>query len=200
MKKSTALLLIGMFAMFLISLLFQSCNGQPVMKTYTVSAGSSYASPSIVKFAGDVVSFSFVLTKDWAQLYQSTDNSTHKICGVRDFLGSNSLRLGVRRAPTQQNGLIAIPYTHSGGTIEYTPFKGGNGKNVILMFDTTYRCTVYKTGDEWRIDLMTAGGVLIATATKRITIKEFGRIVSGTYIEVGDQPSPWTIRTLIGLL
>lgn len=200
MKRTTALAILGLFTAFLVSLLFQSCQGQTPMKTYTVTAGSTYATPSITRYAGDTLTFDFILTRDWSQLYNSQDNSTHKICGIRDFMGLNSLRLGVRRAPQQQNGLVAVPYTHNNGTVDYTAFKTAAGKPLLLQFETTYRCTVYKTGGGWQISVFSKEGALLATATKNITIRSLGRIVSGTYIEVGDQPSPWTIRTQIGIL
>ena len=188
------LALIGLF-------LLPSCvvPAQTALKTYTVNVGSTYAEPSIVKSAGDTVQFWFKLTSDWAQLYNSTDNSTHKICGVRDFLGRNSLRLGVRRASTQRNGLIAVPYTHNDSKIDYTAFKDPSGKLVLIQFDSLYFCRINSVSGGWKIDIFDARMNLICTTTKPISISSYGRIVSGTYVEVGSSPSPWKIRTLIEL-
>ncbi len=183
------------------ALLLQSCvvPAQSSMKLYTVPVGGTYAEPSIARYAGDTVQFWFKLTPDWAQLYNSSDNSTHKICGARDFLGRNSLRLGVRRAPTQRNGLIAVPYSHQDSKVDYTAFKGADGKTVLLQYDTTYFCRINSVKGGWKIELFNTRMQLLCTATKPISLSSTGRIVSGTYIEVGDKPSPWTIRTWIEL-
>lgn len=190
--KRSLLALIGLF-------LFASCSAQTGLKTYTVNAGSTYATPSIVRYAKDTVQFWFKLTTDWSQLYLSQDNSTHKICGVRDFLGRNSLRLGVRRATTQRNGLVAVPYTHNDSKIDYTAFKDSLGRNVFIQFDSLYYCRINAVQGGWKIDLFDARMKLLCTATKPISISSTGRIVSGTYIEVGSEPCPWNIRTLIEL-
>lgn len=186
-------ILIALFGLFLLA----SCQAQTGLKTYTVKAGTTYATPSITKTAKDTVQFWFKLTSDWNQLYLSTDNSTHKIAGVRDFLGRNSLRLGIRRAATQRNGLIAIPYSHKDGIFDYSAFKDTLGRLVLLQYDTLYFCRINSVSGGWKIDLFDSCMKLICTSTKPISISSFGRIVSGTYVEVGSSPSPWTIRTLI---
>lgn len=174
-----------------------SCKAQTSLTTYTVSAGSTYATPSIQRPAKDTVKFWFRLNADWSQLYLSHDNSTHKICGVSDLLGRNSLRLGVRRATTQRNGLVAVPYTHKSGKIDYTAFKDSLGHSVFISYDSLYYCKVYKVATGWRIDLLDARLSMLCSAVKPIYVSLIGRYVSGTYIEVGSSPSPWTIHTEI---
>ena len=180
-------------------LCLSSCKAQTSLTTYTVNAGSTYATPSIQRPAKDTVKFWFRLNPDWSQLYLSQDNSTHKICGVSDLFGRNSLRLGVRRATTERNGLVAVPYTHKSGKIDYTAFKDSLGRNVFISYDSLYYCKVYKVATGWCIDLFDSRMNLLCSATKPITISALGRYVSGTYIEVGSSPSPWTIRTEIEL-
>jgi hypothetical protein len=182
----------------LILLLFSSCTSGQVT-TYTVHKGKTYCEPSISGQAGEKLGFFFTLKKSWSQLYENTDNSTHKISGVSDLFGRNSIRLGVRRADTFKDGLIACPYIHDRGKFTYTAFKDSTGKNLLLKYETRYYCQISKIGNAWSITLY-EGQTKIAYSVAQINISPIGRRRSGMYVEVGSGPSLWDIQTEIELI
>ena len=179
----------------LILLLFSSCTSGQVT-TYTVHKGKTYCEPSISGQAGEKLGFFFTLKKSWSQLYENTDNSTHKISGVSDLFGRNSIRLGVRRADTVKDGLIACPYLHNQGKFTYTAFKDSTGKNLLLQYEVRYFCQIKKIGNAWDITLYN-GTVKIGYSVAQINISAIGRRLSGMYVEVGSGPSLWDIQTEI---
>lgn len=179
----------------LILLLFSSCANSQVT-TYTVHKGQTYCEPSIGGGAGEKLGFFFTLKKSWSQLYENTDNSTHKISGISDLFGRNSIRLGVRRADTFKDGLIACPYIHNGGKFTYTAFKDSTGKNLLLKYEIRYFCQISKIGNAWSITIY-EGQNKIAYSIAQINISAIGRRRSGMYVEVGSGPSLWDIQTEI---
>ena len=141
----------------------------------------------------------FILDSTWAQLYQSPDNSTHKVCGISDLFGRNSIRLGVRRADRERNGLIAVPYIHDRGKFSYTAFKDSTGANVLLTYGVKYFCQIKSIGNAWSITIY-QGQKKIAYSIAQINISPIGRRLSGVYIEVGSVGSLWDIRTDIAFV
>ena len=185
--------------LLLLSLLFASCGNAQQFTTYTVHNGETYCTPKISGGVSERLDFYFVLDSTWKQLYLNPDNSTHKICGVSDLFGRNSLRLGVRRADRERNGLIAVPYIHNQGKIDYTAFKDSIGANVLLTYGVKYFCQIKKIGNAWQISVY-QGQTKIAYAIAQINISPIGRRLSGVYIEVGSSPSLWDIRTDIAIM
>lgn len=185
--------------LLLISLLFYGCGNAQQWTTYTVHKGETYCTPTISGGIGEKLDYYFVLDSTWNQLYQSPDNSTHKVCGISDLFGRNSLRLGVRRADRERNGLIACPYIHDRGKIVYTAFKDSLGGNLLLKYNTKYFCSIKKIGNAWSISLY-EGQTKIAYSIAQINISSIGRRLSGVYIEVGSVGSLWDIRTDIAII
>lgn len=185
--------------LLLLTLLFSSCTNAQQWTTYTVHKGETYCTPNISGGVGERLDFYFVLDSTWKQLYLNPDNSTHKICGVSDLFGRNSLRLGVRRADRDRNGLIAVPYVHNRGVIDYTAFKDSLGGNLLLKYNTKYFCQIKKIGNAWSMTLY-EGQKKIAYSIAQINISSIGRRLSGVYIEVGSSPSLWDIRTDIAIV
>ena len=147
---------------------------------------------------GERLEFDFILNESWNQLYLDPDNSTHKICGVSDLFGSNSMRLGVRRRPEPIEGLVAVPYLHIKGKIDYGNFDN----RIILLYKQRYKCIIQKVSNYWTMKLFQVLGntsILIATCNDAMSIGWPYRL-SGTYIEVGSAPSKWTIKTEIEIL
>ena len=147
---------------------------------------------------GERLEFDFILDESWNQLYLDADNSTHKICGVSDLFGSNSMRLGVRRRPEPVEGLVAVPYLHINGKIVYGSFDN----RVILLYKQRYKCIIQKVSNYWTMKLFQVVGntaILIATCNQAMSISWPYRL-SGTYIEVGSAPSKWKIKTEIEII
>lgn len=182
----------------ILSLFLYSCAPAQVT-TYTVHKGKTYCEPSIGGQARENLSFYFTLKKSWNQLYLNTDNSTHKISGISDLFGRNSLRLGVRRAESVKDGLIACPYIHNKGVFSYTAFKDSSGKNLLLNYDTKYLCIIKKIGNAWDITLY-KDQTKIAYSIAQISMSSIGRRISGMYVEVGSGPSLWDIQTDINFI
>lgn len=174
------------------------CNNRFKMVTYTVYKGQKYPSPKMWGSVGDRLEFDFILDESWNQLYSNVDNSTHKICGVSDLFGNNSIRLGVRRRPEPIDGLVAIPYIHIKGKIIY----GSLDSRVILNYNKKYKCTIRKDGTFWIMQIFEIIGntsILLATCNHVMSISSPRRL-SGIYIEVGSQPSLWDIKTEIEII
>ena len=185
--------------LLLLSLFFSSCTNAQQWTTYTVHKGETYCTPTISGGIGEKLDFYFVLDSTWRQLYLNPDNSTHKICGVSDLFGRNSLRLGVRRADRERNGLIAVPYIHDRGKFSYTAFKDSTGANVLLTYGVKYFCQIKSIGNAWSITIY-QGQKKIAYSIAQINISPIGRRLSGVYIEVGSVGSLWDIRTDIAFV
>lgn len=171
------------------------------LTSYTVYKGSMYPDPPLTGTVGNTLEAYVYLDYTWNQLYLSSDNSTHKIVGVSDFVGRNSLRLGVRRATTSMDGVIAVCYYHKNGKFYYPALKDSTGKNFIMKYETGYFVRIYKVSTGWSIELYDdTGNILLATATVPISVSSFLRRLQGPYIEVGSGPSLWTIVTKIKIL
>ena len=168
------------------------------MVTYVINKGSKYPSPRMIGTCGERLEFDFILDESWNQLYLDADNSTHKICGVSDLFGSNSMRLGVRRRPDPIEGLVAVPYLHIKGKIVYGNFDN----RIILLYKQRYKCIIQKVSNYWTMKLFQVVGntpILLATCNQSMSIGWPYRL-SGTYIEVGSVPSKWTIKTEIEII
>jgi hypothetical protein len=185
--------------LLLLSLFFSSCTNGQSWTTYTVKKGETYCTPTISGSVGEKLEYYFRLDSTWSQLYQSPDNSTHKVCGISDLFGRNSIRLGVRRAETVKGGLVACPYIHDRGKFTYTAFKDSIGKALILRYNVKYFCSIKKIGNAWSITLY-EGQTKIAYYVAQINISAIGRRMSGVYVEVGTGGSLWDIRTDISFL
>ena len=182
-------------ALLILLLLFSSCKAQ-TMKTYWVYKGNTYCTPKISGTVGNSLSADVIIGDDWRQLYSSPDNSTHKIIGISDLFGNNSIRLGVRRADTNKEGLIAVPYIHNKGKIQYTPFKTATG-NLLLKYGTLYHIEIIKVAEGWKISIY-ENGLLLSDYIAPITISSVGRRLSGMYVEVGSGASLWNVSAQIG--
>lgn len=185
--------------LLLLSLFIYGCGNAQQFTTYTVHKGEMYCTPKISGGVSERLDFYFVLDSTWKQLYLNPDNSTHKICGVSDLFGRNSLRLGVRRSDRERNGLIACPYIHDRGKFTYTAFKDSLGGNLLLKYNTKYFCQIKSIGNAWSITIY-QGQKKIAYSIAQINISPIGRRLSGVYIEVGSVGSLWDIRTDIAFV
>lgn len=184
-----------------LALFISSCSIGQNFTTYTVYAGQTYPDPSLTGPVKDTLEVFIKLDTTWNQLYLSEDNSTHKITGVSDLLGRNSLRLGVRRALTKTNGLVAVNYYHKSGNFYYPALKDSANKNFILKYNTVYFIRVCKNASNWILEIYDSTKTYkLASAVDYITISSLGRRIQGPYIEVGSSPSPWTIKTDIQII
>lgn len=169
------------------------------MTTYLIKKGQKYPTPRLWGSVGDRLEFDFILDESWNQLYSNVDNSTHKICGVSDLFGNNSIRLGVRRRPEPIDGLVAVPYLHVNGKIVYGQFDN----RVILLYNQKYKVLITRVNSNlWLTKLYQMVGntpILLATCNHVISISSPRRL-SGIYIEVGSQPSLWDIKTEIEII
>lgn len=185
--------------LLILTLFFSSCSVGQNLTSYTVYAGKSFPEPSLTGSVGNTLEAYVYIDYTWNQIYLSTDNSTHKIIGVSDLLGKNSLRLGVRRSPNQADGLVAVNYYHKNGKFYYPALKDSLGKPLILKYETGYYIRINKENNIWKMELYedSMENKLLSSATDSISISSFGRRLQGPYIEVGSSPSPWTIITKI---
>lgn len=176
--------------------------------TYTVNAGTTTATPSImttpqvITRVGNLVTGYFKLDPDWAQLYTNSNTSTHKLVGVSDLFGFNSVRIGVRRSSTATNGLVAVNYRHVNNVFSYPALKriSNPNQNLILAYNTNYFFKIYQSAANWVLEIWNgARNTMLSSATGALTISTTGRRIQGTYVEVGSAPSPWRLRTYIQL-
>jgi len=165
--------------------------------TYINNTLSCYCNPSMGGSVGDFLEFNFILDNSWEQLYTREKNETHKISGVSDLLGNNSMRLGVRRkSKAYANGLMAIMYLHINGLTTYPLInKIGTTQSMVLAYDTEYKCRIWLDStvkNLWHIQLY-EGGILIGESSATVGISSMFRRLSGIYIE----PALFTITTYL---
>jgi hypothetical protein len=168
--------------------------------TYLNNSSSPYCSPSMGGSVGDRLEFSFILDKSWGQLYTRDKSESHKIAGVSDLLGNNSLRLGVRRKPKLVvDGLVAVMYLHKNGVTTYDPiYKLGSYTALILNYDKEYSCRIWLDPiieNKWHIQVY-EGLVLIGESAAIVSISSLFRRLSGIYIE----PAIYSITTYLKII
>lgn len=185
----------------LILFLLTSSAKAQVWKSYIVHVGDNESTPLLTGKVGTYYEFNFILDKSWNQLYQLPDNSTHKVTGVSDTFGKNSIRLGVRRSPNALDGIIAVCYGHVNGKISYPAIKDPNGKPVLLHYDQEYNCKIYQSGQYWFM-VVSAFGIPLGTASLQVNIPSglFGRRLSGIWVEIASDPSPFEIKTDVNII
>ena len=167
------------------------------MTNYIIKKGSRTSSPSISKWCvnQNTITARFKLGESFSQLYEVTDNSTHKIIGLSDLLGRNSIRMGFRRKPTADfiHEFVPVAYLHIDGKIQYPKIPG-----MILKIGKSYEVTIYKNVlgyydikidelDEFNYPIKTAqylSLVQLPTGCKRL---------QGIYVEVGSKSSLWNL-------
>jgi len=170
-----------------------------MITTYTVYPGKNYSEPRISGSCGTVYEFDFILNDDWDQLYLIANNDTHKLSGVTDLFGLNSLRLGLRRHPNKVNGLVAVAYTHIKGKTGYPALKDNKSdKPLILYYLQEYKCRIFQDGSYWTIEIY-SGGVLLSTQSIRMSIT-LGRKLSAIYVEIDGKPSPYEFTTYLNII
>ncbi len=193
--------LIILFGIILFGII--GCKAQTL---YTIYPGKMYCTPSVpfvqVK---DTLEYEIIVDKSWSQLYSNTNRSTHKLSGVGDLFGFNSLRLGDRAAPKDTNGVIAVAYMHIDGSIY--PYKDGHPnppamrdtithKNLVLQFDSTYTCKYVRLPIGWKISIYKRN-IWLSTYQTPVIITN-NKYTQQVYVELGDKvPSPWKLLTYI---
>ena len=168
--------------------------------TYINNSSSPYCTPSMGGSCGDLLEFSFILDSSWEQLYKRTQNETHKICGISDLFGNNSIRLGVRRrSKIYADGLVAVSYLHINGKTTYPLIsKTGKSQVLILKYDTEYTCKITKSSiidNLWHLQIFLNQNVIGESATI-IPISSIFRRLSGIYIE----PAIYSIITFLKIV
>jgi hypothetical protein len=167
------------------------------MTNYIIKKGSRTSSPSISKWCvkENTLTARFKLGESFSQLYEVADNSTHKIIGLADLLGRNSIRMGFRRKPTNDfiDEFVPVAYLHINGKTHYPRVEG-----ITLKIGVMYEVTIYKNVHGYydiKIDeydqynsIVKSGSYLslvqLPTGCKRL---------QGIYVEVGSKPSPWLL-------
>ncbi len=167
------------------------------MTNYIIKKGSRTSSPSISNWCvkANTLTARFKLGASFSQLYEVADNSTHKIIGLADLLGRNSIRMGFRRKPTNDfiDEFVPVAYLHIDGKIQYPKIPG-----MILKIGKTYEVSIYKNVlgyydikidelDEFNYPIKTAqylSLVQLPTGCKRL---------QGIYVEVGSKSSLWNL-------
>jgi hypothetical protein len=168
------------------------------MTKYIVKKGSRRSKPRISKWCvkANGLQVTFKMGESFSQLYKSEDRSTHKIIGLSDLLGRNSIRLGFRRALTNAftNQFVPVAYLHIDGKIFYPKIDGvtlETGKIYQAFFYINARTGCYDINlckvNEWGTILQSADYqtlVKIDSSCKRL---------QGIYVEVGSKASLWDL-------
>jgi hypothetical protein len=167
------------------------------MTKYIIKKGSRTSSPSISKWCvkQNTLTARFKLGESFTQLYEVTDNSTHKIIGLSDLLGRNSIRMGFRRKPSNEfnDEFVPVAYLHIDGKIQYPKIPG-----MILNIGKTYEVTIYKNVLGYydiKLDELDAFNYPIKTAQylSLVQLPTGCKRLQGIYIEVGSKSSLWNL-------
>tara|TARA_R110000868_G_scaffold99064_1_gene272784 strand:- start:414 stop:944 length:531 start_codon:yes stop_codon:yes gene_type:complete len=167
------------------------------MTKYIIKKGSRTSTPSIAKFCvkGATLSARFTLGLSFIQLYELTDNSTHKIIGLSDLFGKNSIRMGFRRSPSNKviDEFVPVAYLHQEGKTLYPKIEG-----MMLKIGKTYEVTFYKNVlgyYDMKLDELDQYNYVVKTvhALSLVQLSTGCKRLQGIYIEVGSKPSPWDL-------
>jgi len=167
------------------------------MTNYIIKKGSRTSSPSISKWCVNQSSLTarFKLGESFSQLYEVADNSTHKIIGLSDLLGRNSIRIGFRRKPTNDfiYEFVPVAYLHIDGKIQYPKIEG-----IILKTGKTYEVTIYKNVLGYydiKLDALDDFGYVIHSAQylSLVQLPTGCKRLQGIYVEVGSKSSLWNL-------
>lgn len=159
--------------------------------TVTVLKGEKYGHPFSRTACGESIEFYFRLSDDWMGLYNYSDNSTHKICGISDLLGLYSVRVGIRRKQVEANSFALVAYTHNFGKTAYP-------RMCNIKTGEIYYCKIYKNSmGLYSIDvyLVLADRSILLTSYPTIVSKIVFPRLSGTYVEFGSKASPLDLKT-----
>jgi hypothetical protein len=155
------------------------------MLTIVCTTASPYGFPKLSGKVSGRVEFFFRLHENWKVLYDQPNNNTHKVAGVSDLLGRNSLRLGVRKSGNidhRERGLIPVAYSHIDGKRAWPAIKTPEGKQIFIEYGTMYFCRIARLDNGWLISLYTSYKVFIGSAFSPVSITWYPRM-SGTYVE-----------------
>ena len=167
------------------------------MIKYIIKKGSRTSSPSISKWCvkENTLTARFKLGASFSQLYEVTDNSTHKIIGLSDLLGRNSIRLGIRRKPSGEfnDEFVPVAYLHIDGKIQYPKIEG-----MTLKIGKTYEVTIYKNVLGYydiKLDALDDYGYSIHSAQylSLVQLPTGCKRLQGIYVEVGSKASLWNL-------
>jgi hypothetical protein len=167
------------------------------MTNYIIKKGSRTSTPSISKWCikQNTLTARFKLGESFSQLYEVDDNSTHKIIGLSDLLGRNSIRMGFRRKPTADfiDEFVPVAYLHIDGKIQYPKIEG-----IILKIGKTYEVTIYKNVLGYydiKLDALDDFGYVIHS-TQYLSLVQLPtscKRLQGIYVEVGSKSSLWNL-------
>jgi hypothetical protein len=168
------------------------------MTKYIIKKGSRTSTPSISKFCvkADTITVRFRLGESFKQLYELSDNSTHKIIGFSDLLGRNSIRLGFRRKLSNEfkNEFVPVAYLHIDGKIHYPKIEG-----ITLTIGKTYEATIYKNVVGYydiKLDEYDEYNFVVKSGFY-LSLVKFGtgcKRLQGIYVEVGKYSSFWDLE------
>ncbi len=171
------------------------------MIKYVIKKGTTTSIPTVSKFCvkENTLQIIFRLGESFSQLYENTDNSTHKLIGFSDLLGSNSLRLGVRRTSSLQiynpKEIVPVAYQHLGGKSLY-PRVGKFNLEVKKL----YQSIIFKnlTTKLYTINLQELNENRapigpVAEYPTLVNINTICKRLQGPWIEVGSQKSLWDL-------
>jgi hypothetical protein len=167
------------------------------MTNYIIKKGSRTSSPSISKWCvnANTLTARFKLGESFTQLYEVTDNSTHKIIGLSDLLGRNSIRMGFRRKPTDtfKDEFVPVAYLHINGKTQYPKIEG-----ITLKIGVIYDVTMYKNVHGYydiKIDEYDKYNTIIKSGSylSLVQLPSSCKRLQGIYVEVGSKASLWDL-------
>jgi hypothetical protein len=174
------------------------------MKTI-IYAGNNCSIPPLAGGANkELLSFTFTLKEGWDKqlALDDKDTYTHKIAGISDLFGRNSVRLGIRKIlaknvikQIQENVYKPIMYIHRKGKTIMIPIN-----NFFILHGVEYRCNIGKQGAMYYINICRVAipsvwdgynslDYAVAFEEAPTTIRLFPRL-SGPWFETKDEEGP----------
>jgi hypothetical protein len=127
------------------------------MKTIIYEGNNCTIPPIIKKANKNLLSFTFTLMDGWEKqlALDDEDTYTHKVAGISDLFGRNSVRLGIRKAPVK-NMISQSPefmykpfmYIHRKGNTIMLPIY-----NFIIIPGVEYRCNIGLDNGMYYLDI-----------------------------------------------
>lgn len=176
----------------------------------TVFKDTNQGNPTLVETCKGVqLIYELSFKEGWMELLALNNNSTHKLCGMSDFLGNNKVDLGIRRRENITDGepeWVFAPYVHRKGVIDYYPGQ----PMIVVNLNHCYQVVIGKLipphprkGYVLRV-LDMHNGQVVEVEILDVEIKTTWLFLkprtNGIWIEPGNGKSPCDVKTEVEII
>lgn len=176
----------------------------------TVFKDTNQGNPTLVETCKGVhLEYSISFEEGWMELLTLNNGSTHKLCGLSDFLGNNKVDLGIRRRQNITDGepeWVFVPYVHRKGVIDYYPGQPICVVNLNRIYNVVIRKLISTHPKKGYVIILKDMLSLVTWQTEiyDVEIKTTWLFLkprtNGIWIEPGNGKSPCDVKTEVEII